>query len=46
MGLIAIIAPIAGWQFNKHKPAARDHHQIVAAEVELQRERGLKTDTV
>ena len=46
MGLIAIIAPIAGRQFNKHKGAAKNAHEVVAAEVELQRERGLKKDTV
>lgn len=46
MGLIAIIAPIAGWQFNKRKPAPRDPDEVMAAEVQLQRERGLKTDQV
>lgn len=46
MALIAIIAPIAGWQFSKRKPAARDAHEVMAAERELQHERGLKTDSV
>ena len=44
MGLIAIIAPIAGWQFNKHKPAAKDANEVMAAERELQHDRGLKND--
>ena len=42
MGLIAIIAPIAGWQFTKHKAQVTDPNEVMAAEVELQRKRGLR----
>lgn len=42
MGLIAVIAPIAGRQFAKRKPAGKDANEVMAAEEQLQRERGLK----
>lgn len=42
MGLIAIVAPIAGWQFSKRKVRDIDADEVMAAEAEMQRNRGLK----
>jgi hypothetical protein len=43
MGLIAIIAPIAGWQFEKRNTSVADADRVVAAETEMQRKRGSDT---
>ena len=42
MALICIIAPIAGWLFNKHKAKASEPNEVIAAEREMQRKQGLE----
>jgi hypothetical protein len=42
MGALCIIGAVAGWLFKTYPIVAPDPDEVVAAEIRLQRERGLK----
>ena len=46
MGSLCVIGAVAGWLFKKHPIVAPDPDDVIAAEIRLQRERGLKVPGV
>jgi hypothetical protein len=42
MGSLCVLGAVAGWLFKKYPVAAPDPDEVVAAEIQMQRERGLK----
>lgn len=42
MGAISILGLVAGWLFKKYPIEAPDVDEVVNAEIELQRDKGLK----
>ena len=46
MGSLCVIAAVAGWLFKRYPTVTPDPDEVVAAEIRMQRERGLKVHGV